>query len=120
MVGLQAELALKRRHDGTLDADFSWEAGATELGVDEELAVKEFRSRVEGRARDGRVNVVLCSDGVAMYDGASARISAYKNSKLRTQSRTRRPRARRNLQHRGNERGHHRFDLRDGLERGHR
>ena len=64
MVGLQAELALERGHDGALNTTLAGEQDAAKLSIDEELAVEDGRSGVEGRARDRRVNVVLGSDGV--------------------------------------------------------
>ena len=34
------------------------------MSLDEELAIHDRRRRVEGRARDGRVDIVLSGDGV--------------------------------------------------------
>ena len=64
MVRLEAELALERGHDRTLDAALAGEGRTAELSVDEELAVEDRGRRVEGRARHGRVDVVLRGDGV--------------------------------------------------------
>lgn len=65
VVGLETELALKRRHHSTLNAGFAWERRSTKLGVDEELAVEQLGGRVEWRARDRRINVVLGSNSVS-------------------------------------------------------
>ena len=40
------------------------EGGTTELGLDEELAIENGGRRVEGRARDGGVNIVLSGSRV--------------------------------------------------------
>ena len=64
MVGLETDLALERRLDLALVCTVTREERAAELGLDEELGVEERRSRVEGRARDRRVNQVGGSDGV--------------------------------------------------------
>ena len=64
MIRLETELALERRLHGALNTSLAGEQGATELSVDEELAVEDGRGGVEGSARDRRVNVVLSSDGV--------------------------------------------------------
>ena len=40
------------------------ESSAAQLSLDEELAIHDRRRRVEGRARDGRVDIVLSGDGV--------------------------------------------------------
>ena len=65
MVRLEAELALEWGLHGTLDTALAGEERAAKLRLDEELSVKDARSRVEWRARDGRVDVVLSGNGVA-------------------------------------------------------
>ena len=65
VVGLETELALKRRHHGTLNAGFAWERSSAQLSVDEELAVEQLGGRVKWRARDRRINVVLGGNGVS-------------------------------------------------------
>ena len=81
MIGLETEFTLERRLDGALetalavgssapDCDRSWakytpgEGGTTELGLDEELAIENGGRRVEGRARNGGVNIVLSGSRV--------------------------------------------------------
>ena len=64
VVRLKTHFTLQRRLHGALDAAFAREERTTELGLDEELAVEDVRGRVEWGARDGRVNIVLSSDGV--------------------------------------------------------
>lgn len=64
MVRLETELALERRLHGALNTALSGEEHAAKLGVDEELAVEDRRRRVEGRARNRRVDVVLSSNRV--------------------------------------------------------
>ena len=66
VVRLEAEFALERRLHGALDTTLAGEERAAKLSLDEELAVEDARSRVEWCAWDGRVNVVLRSDSVAM------------------------------------------------------
>lgn len=65
MVGLETELALKRRLHRTLNTGLARETGAAQLSLDEELTVEESRRGVERCARDGRVNVVLRSNGMS-------------------------------------------------------
>lgn len=72
VVGLEAELALQRGLDGALDAALPGERGPAQLRLDEELAVHDRGGGVEGRARDRRVDVVLCGDGVAMHERSGA------------------------------------------------
>ena len=64
MVRLQPELALQRAQDRTLDATLAVDSRAAELRVDEELAIENRRRRVERRARDTWIDVILCGDGV--------------------------------------------------------
>ena len=64
MVRLQPELALQRAQDRALDAALAVDSRAAELRVDEELAIENCRRRVERRARDARIDVILCGDGV--------------------------------------------------------
>ena len=64
VIRLEAELALERRLHRALDTTLAGEQGTTKLSVDEELAVEDRRGRVEGRARDCWVDVVLSSDRV--------------------------------------------------------
>ena len=64
MVRLETELALERGLHGALDTALAGEERAAELSVDEELAIEDRRGRVEGCARDRRVDVVLGSNGV--------------------------------------------------------
>lgn len=63
-VGLEANLTSKRRLDLTLVATRAGEESATELRLDEELAVEYTRSGVEWRTRDGWVYVVGSGDRV--------------------------------------------------------
>ncbi len=42
------------------------ESFTAELSLDEELSVHDLRSGVERSVRDGRVNVILSRDGVAV------------------------------------------------------
>ena len=65
MVGLETELALEGGEDGALDTTLAGERETTELGVDEELAIKDVRSGVERRAWDGRVDIILSGNGVS-------------------------------------------------------
>ena len=64
MVGLETELSLKWRHHSALNTGLAWERSSTQLGLDEELTVEKLGRGIEWRARDGRINVVLSSDGV--------------------------------------------------------
>lgn len=64
VIGLKAHLALEGRLHGALDAGLAGEEYATELGVDEELTVEQSGCRVEGCARDGRVDIVSSAGGV--------------------------------------------------------
>ena len=41
-----------------------WEAGSTELGLEEELGVEDLRGGVEGNSWDGGVDEVRSSDSV--------------------------------------------------------
>ena len=41
-----------------------WEAGSTELGLEEELGVEDLRGGVEGNSWDGGVDEVGSSDSV--------------------------------------------------------
>lgn len=84
MVGLEAHLTLHWGLDFTLVATSStskvsilartdrivrslpWEARASELGLNEELTVKDVRSRVERRAGDGRIDEIGGSDRVTV------------------------------------------------------
>ena len=65
-VGLETKLAVERGLDLTLVAAGSGEERTTKLGLDEELGVKELGGRVEGGSRDGGVDVVSRSNGVAV------------------------------------------------------
>lgn len=47
------------------DSPTAWESGSTELGFNEELAVKEMWGGVERRARHSGVHKIGCSDRVA-------------------------------------------------------
>lgn len=64
VVRLETELSLEGGLDLTLVATRAGEGSSGELSLDEELTVHDGGSRVEGGAGDGRVNVVLGSDGV--------------------------------------------------------
>ena len=64
VVRLQPHLALERGLDLTLVPARAGEESATELGLDEELGVEELGGRVEGRARNRRVDEVGRSDRV--------------------------------------------------------
>lgn len=69
-VGLEAELAAERGLDLTLVAAVAGEERAAELGLDEELRVEQLGGGVEGRSRDGRVDVVGSSDRVPVRRGS--------------------------------------------------
>ena len=64
MIGLKTELSLKWRHHSALNTGLAWERSSTQLGLDEELAVEKLGGGIEWRARDGRINIVLSSNGV--------------------------------------------------------
>ena len=64
-VGLETELAVERRLDLALVAARAGEQRAAELGLDEELSVKDLWSRIEGCARNGGVDLVGGGDGVS-------------------------------------------------------
>ena len=64
-VGLETDLAGEGGLDLTLVGAGSGEERTAELGLDEELGVEDGRGRVEGRARDRRVDEVGGSDGVS-------------------------------------------------------
>ena len=49
--------------------DVPWEEDTAELSFDEELGVENVRRRVEGRARDGGIDVVGGGDSVADHIG---------------------------------------------------
>ena len=63
-IGLETDLAAKRRLDFTLVAPSSGEERTAELSLDEELGVEDLRSGVEGRAWDRGVDLVGSGDGV--------------------------------------------------------
>ena len=64
-VGLETKLAVERGLDLTLVAAGSGEERTPKLGFNKELGVKELGGRVEGCSRDGGVDVVGRSNGVA-------------------------------------------------------
>ena len=61
---METKLAVERGLDLTLQAALAGEGRAAELGLDEELRVEDSGRRVEGRARDRRVDLVGGTDGV--------------------------------------------------------
>ena len=64
VVGLEADLAVERGHHLALVRAVAREERAAHLHLDEDLRVEDSRSRVEGSAGDGRVDVVRSGDGV--------------------------------------------------------
>ena len=64
VVRLETHLAAEGRGHRALNTAAAGEGLAAELGLDEELSVKDLWSRVEGCARDGGVDLVGGSDRV--------------------------------------------------------
>ena len=65
-VGLETNFTVEGGERFTLVSGGSREEGSLELGLDEELRVKDVGGRVEGRSGNGFVNVIGGSDRVAI------------------------------------------------------
>jgi hypothetical protein len=66
LVRQKAKLALERRLGFTLVSARSGEERATELGLEEDLGIKDSGRRIERNAVERRVDVIRTSDGVAV------------------------------------------------------